>query len=265
MKEKGSVKVNLGVVICIIIIFILLAVCGAMYYFGFIEKGKVAENINKRETQGTQNIEIVNEIKNTTVENKEADKPTTTEKNSEKIDEGKDWVYSENKKYGKVPQINVNSETAKIFNEEINNEYNELEKYKREGSDGTYEYEEYINGDYISIVVKIGGANDSAQYSIYNINKKTGNSVSNLELINSRGMSKTEYLEKMKKASDKKYNEFKSRATTTDDRMLGETVNEINNSIDTPIFLDKDGKIDAIIREVTFAGASYYYFKVDVE
>ena len=84
-------------------------------------------------------------------------------------------------------------------------------------------------------------------------------------MINSRGMSKTQYLEKLKKASDKKYSEFKSRDTTTDLRMLGDSVNRINNSIDTPIFLGEDGKIDARIREVTFAGAEYNYFIVDVE
>ena len=123
MKEKGSIRVNLAVVICLIIILILLGLCMFIFYWGLGQKQQVADNLNKRNTQESQNVEIVNEvkteIKNTTRDNKEAEKTTIANKNSEKIDEGKDWIYSENMKYGKVPQININSETARIFNEEI--------------------------------------------------------------------------------------------------------------------------------------------------
>ena len=40
MGEKKEIKVKFSTVICIILIILLIAGCGLLYYFGFIQKGK---------------------------------------------------------------------------------------------------------------------------------------------------------------------------------------------------------------------------------
>ena len=71
MKENGTIKVSLGVTICIVIITLLLCIIAGLYYFGFMIKDKnetksegqtvdtkIISNIEKKE----ENVDLTDEM-----------------------------------------------------------------------------------------------------------------------------------------------------------------------------------------------------------
>lgn len=71
MSEKNPVKVSLGTVICIIIIVVLIATLGIVYYFGFIN--------NKEISKLKEQIELLENKTSNNTDNKEKTNTITTE------------------------------------------------------------------------------------------------------------------------------------------------------------------------------------------
>lgn len=278
MKERGIIKVSLSVVICISMIDALLAVCGSLFYFGFIDKKLSTDTVETSQKETTQNVVItndtMNEVTNKTMnevtnEIKQAEPEETAQvikaNGAKKIDESKDWIYGEKRQYGTMPRLNIDSDVVKMINEEIERACKSQDQAISTGADGDYKYNYYINGNYISLVLQIGFTGDYIEYYVYNIDKTTGNTVSNLELINYRGLTINSYVEKLKNTTNEKYSNYESRAINYDEKHMAEVLKNTNNSVNTPLFLGEDGKIDAVIKLETFAGKGDFYFVVDVE
>ena len=51
MKETKEVKVKFSTIICIILIVLLIAGCGLLYYFGFVQKDKKIDNLENEATK----------------------------------------------------------------------------------------------------------------------------------------------------------------------------------------------------------------------
>ena len=72
MGETKEVKVKFSTIICIIVIILLIAGCGALYYFGFIEKDKKISELESEATKLKAEIaETKNSLEATEKESKE--------------------------------------------------------------------------------------------------------------------------------------------------------------------------------------------------
>lgn len=206
-----------------------------------------------------------------------------------KIDKNKDVVYTSYEKKAdeytySIPYINIDSEDAKKINEEIEDYYVTLaEKGVKSDTEGLsvithkIEYNAYTNGEILSLIIISYYDNDYVQYRAYNINMYKGKIVTNSDLIALKKISKEDFLKQLEELYEKKFislygskEEFdsgsNSRITELQklyEEAYSQTISEENYSIETPIFLNKDGKISAIAKIYSLAGAMYYYHILD--
>lgn len=256
MKEKGNIKVSLSIVIFVFIILLLLIVIAVLYYFGFV--AKKAEIMPIEQTTNISEEQIVN----TNVEETEKSETTKTQSVG-KVDESKDIVYTE-KKEGpyEIPVININSKDVKMINEEIVDRYNSIKDSGNEGvyhSDMRYKY--YINNNWLSLEVIAGFENDVVNYTTYNIDINTGKPVTNLEIIHSKNLKSSEYLSILDDL-------YKKEVESYEDKSYGSqyylTTSRNNYSVETPIFLDENGKINVVANIYSLAGAESYYHILNI-
>lgn len=259
MKEEGQVKIGLGMVVCILLIFALTVACGGLYYFGFVDKKETTVA-----TSSTLNSQVE---KKDGIEEKVETTSVTEEKKVGKIDESKEWVYSEFKKEKiDIPHININSSDVEKINKDIDEQYKNARENYNTGH-VPVDYKSYLNGEILSLVIITHGENDCIYYKVYNVNTNTGKPVSNLELLYSNDMLETEYLEKIKsvyEADTKEYLERHQKEGVFDGLFLGELKDQ-SCSINTPMYLDEEGKINVVAKVCSFAGAAYYYHLLKVE
>lgn len=189
MEEKKYIKVSLGTVICIFIIFLLLIVICGMY-FNYNNKNDVKENVISTKQENNINA---NEIISNNITSDES-----AEKQSIKIDDNKELVYDANYSYKNfsnesyysesmnktyslkdinVPYINIDSEDASSANKEIKALFEELaESFEQEYNDTKTwywiaSYQTYTRGNLLSVVITIeSGGTDVEQYKYYTYN-----------------------------------------------------------------------------------------------
>ena len=266
MKEDGRIKIGIGGVICTILIIVLIGCVGYLLYQVRDLKGQNEKKTVENERLIASQKEMVNQqkIENTTDVNTVAEQNKTEKSNNKvgKIDESKDWIYTDKEKNGsKKPYVNISSNSAKKINAEIEEEF---DKSIKEGTP-IFSYNYYINDNIISLVIKRGYDNDVRLYTVYNIDKELGNSVSNTEIMHSKSINRTKFEEILKTACDKEYKENAKNNIDERSKTEASIINSTNISMYTPIFLDENGDINAVIRQCTFAGAEYYYFIVNLE
>lgn len=262
MKENGNVKVSLSVVICIFIIVALLGIIVGLYYFGFIEKNKVAKNVEDTNSLSTQNSIETNEPVNSITNNNTQESANKQVNGVKKVDESKELVYSKVKKeYLDVPYINIDSKDVKLINEDINEIYNEMKTVG--DSDFPVSYEYFINDNCLSLRIDRGFPNDYTIYTVYNIDINTGKPISNLELIHSKNLTENEYLKVLSdvyKAEARKMVEpVENTLSSLSKEVYEKTTSSDNYSTNTPIYLDQNGKINVIAKIYAIAGADSYY------
>ena len=257
MKEEGQVKIGLGMVVCILLIFALTIACGGLYYFGFVDKKETTVA-----TSSTLNSEVE---KKDGVEEKAETTSETEEKKVGKIDESKEWVYDiKNSNDNNLPYINIDSESIKQINKDISEIYKDV---KEEHGDFGISYEYFINDNILSLLIHRGYTNDYVEYKTYNIDMTTGKPVSNLELLYSKNILENEYIEKVKNAYEADTSEYLKNHKSEgvfDELFLGELKDQ-SCSINTPMYLDEEGKINVVAKVCSFAGAAYYYHLLKVE
>ena len=259
MKEEGKLKISLGITICIIIICILVIVIGnLLYYIGSRKTTESSNAIEETEKLATQNAVVVdkdnstNSINNTEVnETKALDK---IEKSTVgKIDKSKEWVYDvKNPNDNIIPFINIDSKDIEMINKEIAEKYKDV---KEENGDFGMEYKYFVNDKIVSLVIKRKFPNDVAYYSTYNIDLTSGKNISNLELIHSKEILETEYLRKIESL-------YKEETAEYYNTMGGDVSNselKIEScSINVPMYLDENGRINVVVKVPSLAGASEY-------
>lgn len=120
-----------------------------------------------------------------------------------KLDEKYELVYDNNISYeldfdgtkfemnSTMPVINIDSEKIKLINEEISRYYENIQK-----NEELYElsYDKYIFDDVLSVIIKkvekrTDGTRNVSNVLVYKINTKTGDTFSNRELMNKKGLS----------------------------------------------------------------------------
>ncbi|MBR3134502.1 MAG: hypothetical protein IKG56_03485 [Clostridia bacterium] len=265
MKEEGKVKISLGITICIIIICILAVVIGVLlYYIGSREKTESSNSIGETEKLANQNVIVVD--KDTSKNNVEVNETKVVDKNEKttvvKIDNSKEWVYDiKNPNDNIIPLINVDSKDIEMINKEIAEKYKDV---KEEDGDFGMEYKYFVNDKIVSLVIKRKFPNDVVYYSTYNINLTSGKNISNLELVHSKDILETEYLKKIeslyKEETDEYYSIMKKNKMEINES--GESFNsELKNascSINAPMYLDENGKVNVVVRVPSIAGAAEY-------
>ena len=259
MEENKKVKISLGTTICIFIIILLVIGLGVMYYFGFV-KNKSNDNNNSNANVAATPVT-----------------DNTTNENSKKLDESKDYVYDA-EYYGKdgnksyttpydekfalkdinVPYININSEDAKKVNKEIKELYDELaELFEEEYEDAKTwyniaSYEVYTNKNVLSVVIttQSGGTDvEKSIYYAYNFDLNTLKKLSFEEIYQIAGFTK----ENINSCSEAAIlNEIKSRMENFENgiNMVSLwTLDEYNNAIkknELMYFLSDNGKLKII-------------------
>ena len=143
MEDKKTVKVSLGAVISIFIIFLLIIALGVVYYFGFIK--------NKKEIDNIKNQKTLLETINTNLEAKISDlelKTTSEQKDEEKAQNNtvKKYKIKYNKRYVS-PKFYYGNSTKSDY-ENIENWEDEGYIFKEDGTVSYYAYEAGFVGKY---------------------------------------------------------------------------------------------------------------------
>ena len=255
MKKK-SIKVSLGTVICIMVIELLIITLVAMYLY---------YNNNSNFDNSINNSENTSQIAES--ENKKINK----------VYEDKELIYSSYSKYSSeysysLPYININSADINKINQEIEEYYmplinNEL-KNEQEGFSVTMyniKYTSYLNDNILSLVISDYSPNDDIYYTVYNVDIYTGRKISNSELINLKNISESDYLNNLQTLCKEhfiaKYNSLE-KSDFYEER-YNKTISTDNCSIQTPIFLNKDGNISVI--PCIYGLAGDYFLVIDTD
>ncbi|MDR1101144.1 MAG: hypothetical protein LBL34_02150, partial [Clostridiales bacterium] len=157
-----------------------------------------------------------------------------------------------------VPYIRMNSNDAQRINEEI-------EAFASFGHD-YINYEAYLNGNVLSLVII--GRNifyQSEDYAVYNIDVKNGQRISNETLIQLRGISQSDFLEKAKNSLEQEVNEWfntvklygSANSTQEIHTYLNDNLKKI--TMDCPIFMDEEGNIKMVVLVATPTAGSGGY------
>ena len=215
--------------------------------------------------------------------NKNATSQNTTEKPTERtsdiilLDDNKDIVYTSFSKHSNegsydIPFINIDSATVKDINTKIQQEYENM------NNDPPYwnvRYDYYINNKILSLVIGNTAHTGGTSYSVYNIGINSGKTASNTDLLKSRNMDKTTFLNKLLELYKNKFievNGTKENRNMTEDliefyeKQYNETISTDNYNMLIPMFLDANGRINVIAKIYnTMAGANSYYYIINAD
>lgn len=177
-----------------------------------------------------------------------------------------------------IPKINIQSNYANEINEKIKKKF---EKHLENKWDGIFSigYEYFTNKDIVSVAIKRVAEGGGTDYDIYNINKSTGEKVSNNEIIAEVGMTSSQFSEKLKTAAKnsfiKKYGtkeEYKSEIEKAEVAFTAKEIDEqvkwyekqYNNTIsdnhckleNCKVYLNGSKEIIVCINEFALAGSN---------
>lgn len=181
-----------------------------------------------------------------------------------------------------IPQINIDSYQVKLMNKEIWDTLyygvvSDIEKWwgekKTEGLESiTYTWT--VNGDILSLVIESQPYDWAwTDYYVYNLSLPEGDVVSDEELFAYRGVTRTEFEEKVRQVlytmhfenceeSIYQKNDEQDRARA--DEVLAKSLSPENVSASVP-FLNEAGELCAVCAKYSFAGADYYYNILNLE
>lgn len=276
MEEKESIKVSLSTVICIVVITLLIAALVGMWYYynsGINENNKNAENDNISEMEKTENKTI------------------------DKIYEDKEMVYSSYSKFSSeysytLPYINIKSTDVANINKKIEDLYKpSIEEEISNEAQGlsvvmsNIKYNSFLNDNVLSLVIITSLPNDCTEYKVYNIDIYTGKQISNTELLNMKNITEKAFLNKLETLYKEKFislygtedsyiNNLRiAPAGWTEEQLkeksneykeqLNRTIAHSNYSIETPMFLGEDGKLNVVATIYSLAGAKSYDYIID--
>ena len=170
----------------------------------------------------------------------------------------------------RLPQLKSTSSEAEEINRKIIGKYERLVKEQMkcaENSDMFYDniyWQSYINNGLLSIVIVDDNfAHDYKSYSVYVFDTKTEKAVSNSEVLAAAGISENDFISKAKETAEELF--AKVDFSHVDDaekikqERLAHVMSKNNISINTPMFIDDSGTLNAIIEIAQSGGADYIY------
>lgn len=216
------------------------------------------------------------EENNTNVE-KEENKPTVS-----LINEDKNIVYTVKEDSGyKIPKINLTYDKVKELNKEIlaygEQKIADMTVEGKVETGGTLDYKYYENDNILSIVYEYESpfAAMPDKYKVWNIDKYTGETITNEQILAKKGFEADEFEEKFIQKCKEKYEEFgkeaKEAASQTEelakfyDTQLEKTVSKENNNVNCSMYLGADNEIYMIAKIYSLAAADYYEQIITVE
>lgn len=167
----------------------------------------------------------------------------------------------------RVPAINIDSPSAAAINSEIqsycmnyiNGELSQMSSgYSMEYYKIGYSY--CLNGNILSLIIKVNYAyDDYVEYKTYNINTYTGNAVSASSLLENKSVSPELFLSTVKAKAEAEFSQAVSGMDPTyyqDEH--AKTISSDNISLDMPMFIDQNGKINVVAKIYVIAGGGMY-------
>ena len=193
MEEKKSVKISVGMLVCLIIIALLIMIVigfGNYIYFLKSDKVEVSEPISN-----VEKIENDEQVKKSIKIDDE--KPYVYEKDRTEINETIDYGGGETFDFTDtitLPFINIGSEDVKKINESLQQQYGKAStSLKREDEYGfdytTMSYKSsLLEGKILSLEtetsdITVPGGDFLVDYKIYNIDLNTGKQLLNSEIL----------------------------------------------------------------------------------
>ena len=172
-----------------------------------------------------------------------------------------------------VPQINADSPAAKEINNEIGERFGSRVEAQFESMEGGYslwtwhtEWQAFWSGSQLFLFITSDENGGSYDYAAYGYDFDTRERVTNEMILTQRDINAEEYLEKLKKAVQLKFEEvvpeIPEGVTTelTREKLLEQTLSW--QDLEQPMFIDRYGEIETIVRIVSIAGAGWYYHLV---
>ena len=168
-----------------VLVFILIAV--VLGLAGYIVYDKYDISISKKDNKDTKETENTSKKEETKKEEKSILK-----------DKDKEIVYTlGDYKYKKVPYINIDTEDAEKLNKKITNFVDKNGNDTDYGEYKALDYVYYTNDDVLSVVVFVKYPTPDRYYETVNINTKTGEIVSNDDLLKLKKIDSTELSQKV--------------------------------------------------------------------
>lgn len=174
-----------------------------------------------------------------------------------------------------VPQINADTSAAKEINTEIAENFGERVENQLEYMEGGYslwspntEWDSYRNGSQIFLLITSDENGDITEYGAYGYDFETGERVTNSVILEQKGISEEQYMEKLAEATTDLFEDLYVpipegvKTNITHDSLLEETLGWL--SADTPIFINRFGEIETWAEIATVAGAGRYKHLVTV-
>ncbi len=207
------------------------------------------------------------------------------------FDPGTEYEYKENFSYH-IPQLSDETADAKAINQEILNAFEKMAK-KLETADENYD--EYINGvsyqttwndSLLSLVIESAYMYaDAREYMVYNYDFENGTRLTNADLVERAGLSEDAYIKTLRYAavaeSDKTADELNAAQEESYDEgitdemrqswhaeeilLRAQTMSDRYTNMDTPLYMNANGNLEAIARIGVMAGSGWYYQNIEIK
>ena len=168
-----------------------------------------------------------------------------------------------------VPQLTADTPDAREINAEIADQYGELVKSQFKYMDGGFSiscrnagWQAFWDGNQLFLLLSSDTPNDVVDYSAYGYDFDTGARITNAMILRKRGISEEEYLENLREAARSMF--VKMNRGIPEDKLGGPEYEQLLEltlqwqTIDQPIYIDRDGEIAVIAEIGAFAGAGKY-------
>ena len=185
--------------------------------------------------------------------------------------EGECTAGNEKQEYKfRLPQLKSTSSEAEEINRKIIGKYESLVKEQikyAENPDMFYDniyWQSYINNGLLSIVIVDDNfAHGYKSYSVYVFDTKTEKAVSNPEVLAAAGISENDFISKAKETAKELFSKVDfgnmDNAENIKKERLEYMLSKDNISINTPMFIDDSGTLNAIVEIGQAGGADYKY------
>ncbi len=187
------------------------------------------------------------------------------------INEEKNIVYTVKEQSGyKIPKINLTYDNVKELNKEIlsygEQKITDMTVDGKIQTDGKLEYKYYENDNILSIVYEHESpfAAVSDKYKVWNIDKYTGETITNEQILAKKGIKAEELEESLIQKCKEKYEELGISAKENEEMLevynsqLEKTVSKENNNLNNFMYLGADNEIYVIAKIYSLAGTDYY-------
>ena len=168
-----------------------------------------------------------------------------------------------------VPQLRDDTPDAREINAEIAEKYGgeaEDEFRRMEGGFslccGSIGWEAFWSGRQLFLLLRADTPNDLVEYDACGYDFETGSRITNEELLEQRGLSEEEYLAALREAARAAFERLNAaypeeRRADGDYEALWERTRE-GQTMEQPMYIDRDGELAVIAEICVFAGAGRY-------